>query len=236
MDAYYYAVELSPYLENVRKNGQADIAAVLDDAQELGNEFLSVFTGIFFDDSRLVSWHRQERLLPWFIEEHPSPVPAIEEIAAVQLSDAFDSDKWWEKLGDLTGDPQKQVQEIAVAGFLALDVLLRELACRGNLRRAMRYQNDVHRWVTHVHAFLRERVLRSQSDIASIAANARHAEHRAMKKDIWDWYKQNGHLYRSMDAAAEAAAGKIAPITFRTARAWIGQFKKSEAKHSARRL
>lgn len=66
------------------------------------------------------------------------------------------------------------------------------------------------------------------------AAIKRHAENYAMKEQVFDWCAAHMHEYSSMDAAAEAAAGKIVPVTFRTARSWIGEYRKKG--QSARRL
>lgn len=63
-------------------------------------------------------------------------------------------------------------------------------------------------------------------DRAMVNAATRHAEHRAMKADVFAWLDSNMRRFKSMDAAAEAIAGKICPITFRTARSWVGQWKK----------
>jgi hypothetical protein len=230
-------LKFSPHLEKVRKEGQEDLAAVLEDAWSIGLEFLSVFWGVFSEDTLFLDWHKAERLLPWANESPKNTVQLVNSIAASQTSADFDWDAWWRSIGDISADSKSQVEQIAVAGLLALDRFLEELLFRGNLRVAMRKQIDVYHWLTNVHAFLRERVLRSQSDVAVIAANARHAENRSMKKQVWEWYEANEQNYRSMDAAAEAIADKLVPVTFRTARGWIGECrKKMGLMHSARRL
>lgn len=61
--------------------------------------------------------------------------------------------------------------------------------------------------------------------LARAGANARHAENRAMKSQIFEWYDSNRDSFCSLDAAAEAAA-KIVPVKFRTARRWVGQCAK----------
>lgn len=63
---------------------------------------------------------------------------------------------------------------------------------------------------------------------ANQAANAmkRHAENHAMKADVFTWLNTNMANFKSMDAAAEGIAGKVAPIAFRTARDWVGEWKK----------
>jgi hypothetical protein len=60
------------------------------------------------------------------------------------------------------------------------------------------------------------------SALASKAANARHAEHRALADQVKAWYAENCSEFRSLDAAAEAAQ-KIAPLSFRTLRRHIAE-------------
>lgn len=62
--------------------------------------------------------------------------------------------------------------------------------------------------------------------LASRAANARHAENREIAERIQAWYAENRHLYRSMDAAAEAVS-RIEPVAVRTARKHIGAAAKN---------
>ena len=66
----------------------------------------------------------------------------------------------------------------------------------------------------------------SASDFAKRGADERHIENRAMKADIFQWLEANMSNFKSMDAAAEGIAGKVAPIKFRTAREWVSQWKK----------
>lgn len=53
----------------------------------------------------------------------------------------------------------------------------------------------------------------------------RHSENHAMKKDVFVWLDTNMPNFKSMDAAAEAIK-KQQPIAFRTARDWVGEWKK----------
>lgn len=64
-------------------------------------------------------------------------------------------------------------------------------------------------------------------------AEKRHAEHRVMKAEVFAWLDVNMSSFKSMDKAAEAIAGKVAPIAFRTARAWVGAWKKVRAASKA---
>ena len=66
----------------------------------------------------------------------------------------------------------------------------------------------------------------ARRELAGSAAHARHAENRTLKAEVFSWLDANMANFKSMDKAAEAIAGKIAPIAFRTAREWVGEWKK----------
>lgn len=97
-------------------------------------------------------------------------------------------------------------------------------------------QGDIDRWRKYVlsHppsadaiAFLLVKHQRqSKSQTSRLAANRRHVENRAMKEQVFQWLDEHFKNFRSMDKAAEEIAGKVVPISFRTARAWVGQWKK----------
>jgi hypothetical protein len=63
-------------------------------------------------------------------------------------------------------------------------------------------------------------------------AKKRHAASAELKRKGLQWYAAHMHEYRSMDAAAEAMLG-VVDVAFRTARAWIGEYRKN--LRSARR-
>jgi hypothetical protein len=56
-------------------------------------------------------------------------------------------------------------------------------------------------------------------------ANKRHLETNAMKAWVFVWLDSNMTKFKSMDKAAEAVM-KQQPIAFRTARDWVGEWKK----------
>lgn len=66
----------------------------------------------------------------------------------------------------------------------------------------------------------------ARTEMATKAARERHREHHAMKAEVFEWLDVNMIAYNSMDSAAEAIAKSVAPIKFRTARTWVGQWKK----------
>lgn len=67
------------------------------------------------------------------------------------------------------------------------------------------------------------------SEFGKKGANASHAENRALKEFLMKWCDDNMRNYKSMDAAAAATAEKLVPVKFRTARAWIGEWKKLQS-------
>lgn len=72
---------------------------------------------------------------------------------------------------------------------------------------------------------LRREMSPSISDVARKAADSRHAENRAMKAQVLEWYERNAQSFNSKDEAASEAAGKIVPVTFRTVRNWLNKPK-----------
>ena len=60
----------------------------------------------------------------------------------------------------------------------------------------------------------------------SEAAIKGHSENRAMKQEVFTWLDTNMPQFKSMDDAATAITGKVAPIKWRTARDWVGAWKK----------
>lgn len=125
---------------------------------------------------------------------------------------------------------QRQVQGLIVEAMIAfdefIDALIHERAFM-----AMR-------WLSGGYKFFMEAVhqawpIADRSAKASQRANLGHAENRAMKQEVFVWLDQNMKLFKSMDAAASAVAGKVAPIKWRTARDWVGEWKKVRSAGTA---
>lgn len=74
----------------------------------------------------------------------------------------------------------------------------------------------------------REIIELARSELARRGAAARHAENHEMRARIFAWYREHYHLFKSMDAAAEAYL-KEEPVSFRTARKHIGAAAKAYA-------
>lgn len=69
----------------------------------------------------------------------------------------------------------------------------------------------------------------SRSAWARAAAHARHRENHSMKAQVFDWCDTESNGFKSMDAMAEAVAGKVVPVSFRTARTWISEWRRLRA-------
>ena len=69
----------------------------------------------------------------------------------------------------------------------------------------------------------------SLSDFAKKGANSRHAEHRSMKQEVFEWCDANMTSTRSISNAALAIAGKQMNISHGTACNWISEWKKSNS-------
>ncbi len=68
-------------------------------------------------------------------------------------------------------------------------------------------------------------VTAARTALAKAAAQARHTETRNMKADVFEWLDAHMADFKSMDAAAQAII-KQQPVVFRTARDWVGKWKK----------
>ncbi|MDN6883909.1 hypothetical protein QMO14_09905 [Variovorax sp. CAN2819] len=66
----------------------------------------------------------------------------------------------------------------------------------------------------------------ARSNLARSAANARHAENRALKLDVFAWCDENMVKAPSMDAAASQIAGTLVPVAWRTVRDWMTEWKR----------
>ena len=72
---------------------------------------------------------------------------------------------------------------------------------------------------------IKENQPESISDFSRRGAAVRHAENRSMKSQVSVWLDANMPNFKSMDAAAQAVT-KQQPIAFRTARDWVGEWRK----------
>lgn len=67
---------------------------------------------------------------------------------------------------------------------------------------------------------------RSRSARARAAAARRHIENHAMRAQVFEWLDENMKHIASFDAAADAIAGKVVPVKWRTARDWVALWRK----------
>ncbi len=64
------------------------------------------------------------------------------------------------------------------------------------------------------------------SALSKFGTDARHTENRAMKAEVFQWLDANMVNFKSLDKAAESIT-KQQPIAFRTARQWVGDWRKN---------
>ncbi len=68
----------------------------------------------------------------------------------------------------------------------------------------------------------------SPASFAKLGADARHREDRAIKAEIMKWLDENRTPDLNGDQTATAIAGKLAPISWRTARDYITEWKRKQ--------
>ena len=109
----------------------------------------------------------------------------------------------------------------------------------GRKDEAWAYACDTAIWtgntLAHAQSILSPNQRSELSENARKAALARHAENYEIANQIMEWFKDNHGSYSSLDAAA-AAAQKIAPTSFRTARKWVGKANKKYALQAGRKV
>lgn len=80
-------------------------------------------------------------------------------------------------------------------------------------------------------------VSRTRSEMGRSGAKAIHSRNRENKKRLFSWFSQNRHLYRTLDAAADAAyeSGDF-QVEWRTIRKWITDYRKAERGNGSQNL
>jgi len=136
-------------------------------------------------------------------------------------------------------DAVVQLTHAASSAICAMDAV-----CYAEQLRAVEQQAEelaqlrvqLHHLSQETEALAEEKARQRTSVAAQKAAIKRHSEHHAMKAQVFEWCAVHLAEYPSLDAAAEAITGKgkLVPITFRTARGWIGEYRRQV--QSARRL
>ena len=127
----------------------------------------------------------------------------------------------YDNLGDFLRVDAHETQQNEVAAFVF--VLIDRLAIHARDGRdgwlAMEYVFQLYEAMDY---FSPER--KSVRNSVRKAANARHAENRAMKQEAFEWYSDHGHTLKNDDAAIEIK--KLVPVSLRTAQDWITGFRK----------
>lgn len=223
---------------------QAELEDTVFSAVNLAQSADAFFSGIYPVQSPQFWWGDGVEL-PWYkdywipagADNGLSPRPIrkeVEEIASLLRAsvDHSSSGDPWSQASFLTeafmNSDKLMMQGLAVEAMLAVD---RFLSCISKKEFI-----DAMRWLTVAHVSIIECVVQAQKILGSIsqnarvAANARHVEHRAMKADVFAWLQKNETVELKMDRAADRLmAAKIVPVTWRTIREWIGEWKKLQS-------
>ena len=155
----------------------------------------------------------------------------IEDIFSRVWEDGDTGEKFESELESWEDQPDEQKP------FALINVML---ACCGYASQAIQSENDgnlSHAWYFTSKCEYWLGILRGAwsirrdlgsplKELSKIALDARHAENRSMKADVHKWLDSNMARFKSMDAAAESIAGNVAPVKWRTARSWVGEWKK----------
>ena len=117
----------------------------------------------------------------------------------------------------------KLAKELATPMNEAIAIAQKAIQTRDEAVRDMAIANERQ---SKLIQFLPKVFQAGKKSLANAGAAGRHTENRAIKQDVFAWLDTNMPNFKSMDSAAEAIAGKVAPVKFRTARDWVGEWKK----------
>lgn len=143
-----------------------------------------------------------------------------------QIYGGRDQPAWGVSFGDaaMIASSEILMKALAVEVMLCVDgFLVRQ--DQGNQAQSMRWLAAAYKGIIEC-TLQAQFILGNPSENARIAAQARHRENHDMKRQVFAWLDQNFTRFKSMDSAAEAIAGNVVPVKFRTARDWIGQWKR----------
>jgi hypothetical protein len=137
-----------------------------------------------------------------------------------------DEPAWGVSFGStvMTASSEVLMKALAVEVMLSVDGFLVRVV-QGEQVQAMRWFAAAFKGVIEC-TLQAQLILGNPSENARIAAQARHRENHDMKRQVFSWLDENFIRYKSMDGAAEAIAGSVVPVKFRTARDWVGQWKR----------
>jgi hypothetical protein len=116
------------------------------------------------------------------------------------------------------------MQALAVEVLLSVDGFF-DCLSRGEQALAMRWLSAAFKGIIEC-TLQAQLILGNPSENARVAAHARHRENHDLKRQVFAWLDEHFSGYKSMDSAAEAIAGIVVPVKFRTARDWVGQWKR----------
>ncbi|GHC96680.1 hypothetical protein GCM10007320_50850 [Pseudorhodoferax aquiterrae] len=154
--------------------------------------------------------------------------PDISGAAQLDEMEAAENAKEWQ------GKKMTQAEHEGVVKITLVTVIcaycIQAFREKKNSPAAWSYVADANRWLGVLQGLMTRvgggRKALLASDVGRMGAASAHAENRAMKAVVHEWCDANMANYKSMDAAATDVAGKLVPVVFRTARDWIGEWKK----------
>jgi hypothetical protein len=132
-------------------------------------------------------------------------------------------------VGSFIGTPESQTLEFAVFGLILMDRLIQNRLANEDGWDSMFLYDQMLECQEYIRFPSQQHILRQT---AKKAADARHKEHRDMKKQVIDYYETHKTEFRSIDHAADTIVNKVklVPVKFRTVQTWISQHKKENVQ------
>ncbi|MDO8051127.1 MULTISPECIES: hypothetical protein [unclassified Janthinobacterium] len=143
-----------------------------------------------------------------------------------------------EQLSEWEGKTIKPAFKAGLVHMAMLEVCcsyaVQAMKANKNSKMAWAFSCEANMWLGAVRGLSIERGPKNNglSMQAKKGAAARHKENREMKLEVWDWDEKQNE-YKSINSAAEAAAGKLVPVTLKTVREWISEGRKNRRAGTA---
>lgn len=221
-------------------HNRSELAIAVGSAENLAVSASAFFRGAYPIQAPWFWWGESIRL-PWFEEywkvsddgKSMMLVPIQDEVEQIArsltaLAKKRGEEKPWDQMTyssrSLCTSAKLKIQGLAVEAMLAAEGFLSCISKKEFIESMP--------WLVSANTNIFECCCQAQyllglsiSENARQRAKIRHRENHAMKEEVFIWLDSNMAKFKSMDAAAEAII-KQSPIVFRTARDWVGQWKK----------
>jgi len=164
---------------------------------------------------------------PMWKDEKTSGEIAISTLEEIETLQSWPEENPTTEVQPLTVETRSALIKIGVV-IVSCSFVIQAFKAKKGSRLAWSYAIDANRWngiLQGLNGLGCLTDISAASKLGKLGADALHFENRAMKAEVFTWLDFNRQKFKSMDATAQAIT-REQPIAFRTARDWVGEWKK----------